>query len=53
MIKSEKSYGIDRPQEEVASSELQQKIKAAEERLAVLAQIVGADFGMKIQFGKI
>jgi len=47
----EKMYTIDKTLEQ--EKDLQVKIQKQEEELAILAQVVGADFDMKVSFGKM
>lgn len=53
MTERGENYGIDEARTPIPDLELRKKIAAAEARLAVLAQVVGADFGMKARFGEL
>lgn len=48
-----KMYDVKQPPTSAENLELPKKIKQAEDRLEVLAQVIGADFGLKTRFGKL
>lgn len=53
MNEFEKNFAITDIPRKTAEDNLKQKTAEVENRLEILAQIVGADFGMKVKFGKL
>ena len=53
MSESENYYEVGKAPASAIDLGLQKKIIAAEGRLATLAQVVGADFGMEARFGQL